>query len=268
MKTAIITGAASPRGIGRAVALRLAADGIRVLLTDRDGTSDVDGNAVATGALMARTVREIGVGAAEWRHVDVTARDQIAACVDDMVARHGSIDILVNNAGTTVGSGPFLRSRPEDWELSFRTNLLAQMVFCQAVIPHMQRNGGGAIVNVGSTASLGATTGSGAYAAMKHGVVALTKSIAAEFGVDGIRCNVVCPGYIATDMHEAANARLAADQQLPLDELQRTRYARVALRRAGHAEEVADAIAYLASDHASFVTGIALPVAGGMPFGL
>lgn len=268
--TAIVTGAASPSGIGYATAKALAAHGITVLVTDRDGTIEVDSTKLSTRdglKALAKQINDDG-GQAEIGLVDVTDFDQIDALVKSAMDRFGRIDILVNNAGTTVGAGPFLKSTKADWEMSFRVNMLGQVAMCQAVIPHMQQTGGGAIVNVGSTASLGAASGSGAYAAMKHGVVALTKSIAAEFGSDGIRCNVVCPGYIDTEMHRSANERLASEQGLPLDELKRNRYSRVALRRAGHAAEIADAIVYLATDRSSFVTGIALPVAGGMPFGL
>lgn len=268
--TAIVTGAASPSGIGRATAKALAAQGVTVIATDRDGTIAVGGSMVSTRdelKALSKEIKDDG-GQTETDFVDVTEIDQIEACVKKTVDRFGSINILVNNVGTTVGAGPFLNSRKSDWELSFRVNLLGQMAFCQAVIPHMQQAGGGSIVNVGSTASLGASSGSGAYAAMKHGVVALTKSIAAEFGADGIRCNVVCPGYIDTEMHRSANERLAAEQSLPLDELKRSRYSRVSLRRAGSAAEVADAIVYLTTDQSSFITGIALPVAGGMPFGI
>lgn len=267
---AIVTGAASPFGIGRATAKALAAQAITVVATDRVGTIEVDNAESSTQDELEALSQEINAagGQAQTDFIDVTDFDQIDACVKNTIERFGRIDILINNAGTTAGAGPFLKSTKEDWELSFRVNLLGQMALCQAVIPYMQQAGGGAIVNVGSTASLGAASGSGAYAAMKHGVVALTKSIAAEFGADGIRCNVVCPGYIDTDMHRSANERLATEQGLALEELKRGRYSRVALRRAGHAAEVADAIVYLATENSSFITGIALPVAGGMAFGL
>ena len=200
--------------------------------------------------------------------MDVTQRSQIEQCLLSVREALGSLDILVNNAGTTVGTGPFLNASEEDWETSFQVNLLGPMKFCQAVIPHFREAGGGVIVNVGSTGSLGAETGFGAYTAMKHGVIGLTKTIAAEFGHEGIRCNAVCPGYTMTDMHMGANTRIAGERNMPVGAVMEQRYAGVALRRAGEPEEVADAIAYLASPASSYVTGIALPVAGGVPFGL
>lgn len=103
---------------------------------------------------------------------------------------------------------------------------------------------------------------------MKHGMVGLTKTIAAEFGEDGILCNVVCPGYINTDMHAATNARLAHYNGLSIEEMKTQRYVHVAVRRAGEPAEVAAAVAYLASPAAAYVTGITLPVSGGVPFGI
>ncbi|MEM7564643.1 MAG: SDR family oxidoreductase, partial [Pseudomonadota bacterium] len=136
------------------------------------------------------------------------------------------------------------------------------------VIPCMQNKREGSIINIGSTGSLGAEAGFGAYTTMKHGLVGLTKTIAAEFGEDGIRCNLVCPGFIMTDMHAAANQRLAAANQISVDEMKSRRYENVALRKAGEPEDVAEAVAYLAGPNATYVTGIALPVAGGVPFGI
>lgn len=132
----------------------------------------------------------------------------------------------------------------------------------------MRKIGGGRIINIGSTGSLGAEPGFGAYTAMKHGLVGLTKTLAAEFGVDGILCNTVCPGYIATDMHTAANVRLAAESGASLDEIKTQRYANVALRDAGLPNDVANAVAYLAGPQANYVTGINLPVTGGVPVGI
>ena len=142
------------------------------------------------------------------------------------------------------------------------------MMLTQAVLPMMQAQGAGAIVNIGSTGSLGAEPGFGAYTAMKHGLIGLTKTIAAEFGVDGIRCNAVCPGYVNTDMHMAANTRLAQEAGVALQAIKARRYSSVALRRAGDPAEVADAVAYLAGPQSRYVTGVALPVSGGTPPGI
>lgn len=215
-----------------------------------------------------RTVIDRGGGTAIAIEVDVTIGAEIERCVLKTQERFGRIDVLVNNAGTTRGTGPFLDATEDDWEASFRVNLLGPMRFCQAVIPCFRTVGGGAIVNVGSTGSLGADAGFGAYTAMKHGVVGLTKTIAAEFGNQGIRCNVICPGYVMTDMHAGVNARIAQERGISIEDVMLDRYTSVAMRRAATPGEVADAVAYFAGPSSSYVTGVALPIAGGLPVGL
>ena len=269
-KTAIVTGTAAPNGIGRAVAIRLAMDGAAVVVTDVAGDLDVDGSRRSRIDLLADLADEIekSGGRTVALEVDVTNPEQIQRCICIAKERLGQLDILVNNAGTAVGTGPFLETTEADWTLSFQVNLLGPMTFCQAIIPELRAVGGGAIVNIGSTGSLGAEAGFGAYTAMKHGIIGLTKTIAAEFGSDGIRCNAVCPGYIMTDMHAAVNACLAIEHETSISEVMAQRYASVALRRAGTPQEVAEAVSYLAGPSSSYVTGVALPIAGGVPEGL
>ena len=141
-------------------------------------------------------------------------------------------------------------------------------MLAQAVIPEMISGDGGSIINIGSTGSLGAEPGFGAYTAMKHALIGMTKTIAAEFGKDGVRCNAICPGYIMTDMHAAANKRLAQENNISIAEMKAIRYQEVALRSAGEPNDVADAVAYLAGPKSGYITGVALPVAGGVPFGI
>ena len=174
----------------------------------------------------------------------------------------------VNNAGTTVGADNFLSTTSDQWEASFKVNILGPMMLSKAVIPHMRKNGGGRIINIGSIGSLGAEAGFGAYTAMKHGLAGMSKTIAAEFGVDGILCNTVCPGYINTDMHQTANKRLAVENGISLEEMKKRRYERVALKDAGTPENVADAVVYLSGPHSAYITGINMPVSGGVPFGI
>lgn len=261
-QVALVTGASAPRGIGRASARRLAADGAAVVVTDVGGAERM--------ALLTETVAEIEAasGRALSLPLDVTDAGEIARTVTQTREVFGRLDILVNNAGSLAGSDAFLATTPAEWEQSFRVNLLGPMMLAQAVIPGMQAAGGGRIIAIGSTGSLGAEPGFGAYTAMKHGLVGLTKTLAAEFGPDGILCNTICPGYIATDMHLAANRRLAEEAGVPLAEMRARRYASVALRDAGLPEDVAAAVAYLAGPEARYVTGITLPVAGGVPFGI
>lgn len=269
-KVALVTGASAPHGIGRAVARRLAADGAAVVVTDLDASMNVDGANVPRSALLEGLVAEIVTsgGTATSLILDVTRADDIERAVAKTLSAFGRLDILVNNSGSLAGSDSFLSTTPDQWKLSFAVNLLGPMMLARAAIPHMRTVGGGRIINIGSTASLGAEPGFGAYTAMKHGLVGLTKTLAAEFGQDGILCNTVCPGYIATDMHMAANARLAKERGISVPEIKAERYANVALRDAGLPEDVANAVAYLAGPQGKYITGINLPVTGGVPFGI
>ena len=267
---AVITGASAPNGIGRASAIELAKCGANVIVTDLGGSTRIDGKTVNRIDLLeslARELRGMGVRAMAVE-VDITDEAQIRNCVALVRAEFESLDVLVNNAGTIVGAAPFLETTPDQWRLSFDVNLFGTMLFCRAAIPEMKLAGGGSIINVGSTGSLGAEPGFGAYTAMKHGLMGLTKTIAAEFGEDGIRCNIVCPGYTDTDMHMAANERLSKEQGRPLSDIKEDRYEAVALRRSATPAEVGRSIAFLAGPNASYVTGVALPVAGGVPAGI
>lgn len=245
-------------------------DGADIVAADVDGTVEVQGEPRSRANLLAGLVAEINQGQSRAIAVrlDVTREEDVKACIIQTNSAFARIDILVNNAGSLAGSDNFLSTTPNQWEYSFRVNMLGPMMMAQAVIPEMRKIGGGRIINIGSTGSLGAEPGFGAYTAMKHGLVGLTKTLAAEFGVDGILCNTVCPGYIATDMHTAANVRLAAESGASLDEIKTQRYANVALRDAGLPNDVANAVAYLAGPQANYVTGINLPVTGGVPVGI
>lgn len=269
-KVALVTGASAPMGIGRAIAMRLAQDGAVVVATDVHGVMTVGGRPRQRSDLLQDIVVEIEAagGAALSINLDVTSAKDIESAIEQAIAKFGKLDIAVNNAGSLVGSDSFLSTTPEQWKSSFDVNLLGPMMISQAVIPQMQKIGGGRIINIGSTGSLGAEPGFGAYTTMKHGLVGFSKTIAAEFGPDGILCNTVCPGYIATDMHTAANIRLAAERGISVEQMKEERYANVALRDAGLPQDVANAVAYLAGPQANYVTGVNLPVTGGVPFGI
>lgn len=269
-QVALVTGASAPNGIGRAIAHRLAQDGAAVVVTDMDGDFDVNGAPTPRADLLGQLVSDIETagGTALAVMLNVTRADDIDNALTRTLSAFGRLDILVNNAGSLAGSDNFLSTTPQQWTTSFDVNLLGPMMMAQAAMPQMQKQGGGRIINIGSTGSLGAEPGFGAYTAMKHGLVGLTKTLAAEFGPDGIRCNTVCPGYIATDMHNAANVRLAGENGISIAQMKQQRYAHVALRDAGLPRDVANAVAYLAGPQANYVTGINLPVTGGVPFGI
>ena len=261
-KAAIVTGAAG--GIGTAIALALAEEGARVVVCDLASRRD-DG--LAPLAPLADVIADRG-GEAIAMAVDVSRKADIEAAVAATLEAWSGVDILVNNAGTTAGAGPFLDITDADWQLSFAVNLKAPADFAQAVIPAMRRRGGGAILNIASTAGLGASASFGAYTATKHGLVGLSKTIAAEFGRDGIRCNAVCPGFVRTEMHLGAIRRLAAQEGIGEAEMAARRYAEVPLGRAGEPGEIARLVAFLAGPGGAYITGTAIPVAGGNPVGL
>jgi NAD(P)-dependent dehydrogenase (short-subunit alcohol dehydrogenase family) len=252
-KVAIVTGAGSLGGIGAAAVRALRDLGATVWATDIDGFG-ADRVAETHGAT--------------GRAVDITDRAQIDACVDTVIRQHGRIDILVNNAGTAAGGKPFLEVTEADWRTSFAVNIKGTADFCQAAIPHMQAQGEGCIVNLSSMTGIGAQRAFGAYTTSKHALIGLTKTIAAEFGPEGIRCTAICPGFISTEFHEAVNRRLADEKNMDLDAFKAQRYESVAMRRAGTPDEVGQLIAFVCGPGGSYITGVALPVTGGVQLGL
>ena len=252
-KVAIVTGCGSAEGIGAASARCLARDGATVILTDRVGD---DVAAVAAG-IPGTTARQL----------DVTDRAQIDDVIVTALADHGRLDILVNNAGTSTGAKPFLEITAEDWETSFAVNIKGTADCCQAAIPALC-DSQGVIVNMSSMVGIGAQRAFGAYTSSKHALIGMTKTIAAEFGPQGLRAVAVCPGFIATEFHENVNRRMAAEQGVSLEDIHAQRYTTVAQRRAGTPEEVGELVAFAASPAAGYITGVALPVTGGVQLGL
>ena len=245
-KVALVTGGAS--GIGRATALAMAREGARVAVADRTEES-----AAATVALInAAGGQAIAIGG------DVTSEDQVAAMVARTVAAYGRLDCAFNNAGVAGWSvGPGRQRLHELSQTSFDTMLainLTGVFLCMkhAIAQMLQQGGGGAIVNTASIAGLIGLATSGHYVAAKHGVVGLTKTAAIEYAQDGIRVNCVNPGYVATPMtREVMETRLDAVM------------AKVPMNRMGVPEEIAEAVVWMCSDKASFMTGASQVVDGG-----
>ena len=253
-RVAVVTGCGSPEGIGAASAACLARDGATVIVTDRVGA-----DAAATAAGLP--------GDVQARALDVTNRDQIDAVVADVVAEHGRLDILVNNAGTSAGAKPFLEITDQDWATAFAVNVKGTADCCQAAIPALCESNG-AIVNMSSMVGIAANRAFGAYTSTKHALIGMTKTIAAEFGPRGLRCVAICPGFIATEFHENVNRRMAAEQGVSLEEIHAQRYQTVALRRAGTPAEVGELVAFVVGPGGAYMTGVALPVTGGVQLGL
>lgn len=274
-KIALVTGCGNPKGMGRATALKLGEQGATVVVTDicRSDERLTLGGTLSLGddfAALENLAKEIDCsgGHSKAMPLDLMELEQVRRVVEDTITAFGTVDILVNNAGTAAGAGEFLALSEEAWDLSYRINVLGLVRMCKEVIPVMQRTGGGSIVNNASIMGTSAVAGYGAYAATKHAIVGITKVIADEFATNGIRCNAVCPGNIHTDMGDAEADLLVELHGIDRDEAISQLGADAAMKRMGRPEEIADAIAYLAGPHSSFITGIALPVTGGMRPGL
>jgi NAD(P)-dependent dehydrogenase (short-subunit alcohol dehydrogenase family) len=241
-KVALVTGGGN--GIGAATCRAFAAAGARVAVLDRAA-----GAAEAVAAEIAR-----GGGNATAHAVDVADRGVFTAVAAAIAETAGGIDILVNGAGTTVRA-MIADMRPEDWDRVIAVNLTGALNGIQAVLPHMRKRGGGAIVNVASIAGQRISFGGTAnYTASKAGLLGLTRHAAYELAPDGIRVNAVCPGPTATGFSGA----------IPSAETKAERARKIPLGRMCEAEDIADPILFLAGDAARMITGVALTVDGGV----
>ncbi len=239
-RIAIVTGAS--RGIGRAIATRLARDGHLVVLVARSAES------------LHQVQQEIAQsgGRAEVHPCDVGNSQQLQELIDAVASNHGRLDILVNNAGITR-DGLILRMTDQDFDDVINVNLRSAFVACRAAVRPMMRGRFGRIISIGSITGLMGNSGQSNYAAAKAGLVGMTKSIAKEMGSKGITANVVAPGFIETDM--------IAD--LPKEMMDKVKEM-LPVKRFGKPEEIAAAVSFLASDDAGYITGQVIVVDGGM----
>ncbi|NIB39892.1 SDR family oxidoreductase [Pseudomaricurvus alkylphenolicus] len=259
-QVAVVTGAGHPRGIGYAIAASLARQGADVAITDLPSSADLFES--------AKSIENLGVGSLALP-CDVTDSAQVQETMARVVERFGRIDVLVNNAGVGVGSADFLELTDNDWELSLGVNLRGVVNGCRSVIPTMQAQGGGRIINIASLAGLGAIEAIPAcYTASKFAVIGLTKQLASNYARDKILCNAVCPGSIVTQMHEQTLELIAEQEGISLEQAQQREDAHIPMGYSAQPAQVADAVSYLAGPSASYITGITLPVAGGMSPGL
>ncbi len=241
-RVAVVTGAS--RGIGRAIALRLARDGRHVVLVSRSAGPLAD--------LAAEIDAQFGPGSASFKAVDVGDSAAFAKALEEVIADLGRLDILVNNAGITK-DGLLLRMSDDDWNAVLQTNLTSAFVACRAAARAMMKHRFGRIVNIASTSGVVGNAGQANYAAAKAGLIGFSKTVARELGSKGITCNVVAPGFIETDM--TAN--------LP-PQVKDGVMAMMAVKRFGVGEDIAAAVSYMTSDEAGFLTSQILCVDGGM----
>lgn len=249
-KVALVTGAS--RGIGAAIADTLAADGAELWLAGRDAEAL---EAVADGLRQRHGTR------AHTVLCDITDGEATASMAEQ-VAAAVPLHILVNNAGAAA-SAPFARTDEAMWQRMLDLNLTGAYRVTRAVLPLMTDTDGGRIVNIASTAGLIGMAYVTAYCAAKHGMIGLTRALAAELAPKGITVNAVCPGYTETELVDKAVATITAKARLDADAARHSLIANVPIGRFISPEEVASAVRWLCSHEAAAVTGIALPIAGG-----
>ncbi|MET7749495.1 3-oxoacyl-ACP reductase [Micromonospora sp. NPDC005367] len=240
-RVAVVTGAGS--GIGRATVRRFATEGARVVCVDIDADAG------------ERAAAEVG---GEFVAADVADEAAVRALFDGVVERHGRVDVAFNNAGISPpDDDSILETGLDAWERVLRVNTTSVYLCCKYVIPHMRRQGGGSIINTASfVALMGAATSQIAYTASKGGVLAMTRELGVQFAREGIRVNALCPGPVATPL---LLELFAADPERAA-----RRLVHVPMGRFGAPEEIAAAVAFLASDDASFMTATQFVVDGGI----
>lgn len=236
-RVAIVTGGA--RGIGRAIAERLAASGARISLWDVDADA------------LARTSGEMS-GPIHTAVVDLADPDSVAAATETTIADLGKVDILVNNAGITGGNAKTWEIDPADWQRVMAVNLNGPFHCCHSVVPHLLRNGYGRIVNIASIAGKEGNPNAAHYSASKAGVIALTKSLGKELATENITVNAITPAVIATDI-------LQQMEPSHIDYM----LSKIPMGRFGKKEEAAALIAWLCSEECSFSTGAVFDLSGG-----
>ncbi len=240
-KKAIVTGGS--RGIGKEIVMHFLREGAQVTF--------IDMNASESMGEMEEAARASGAGVA-FKKADVSKAEEIQPVIEGIVTEMGGVDVLVNNAGITR-DGLIFRMSVENWERVLTINLTSAFLICQVVARHMIKQRSGSIINMASVVGLGGNAAQANYSASKAGLIGLTRSLAKEVGGRGVRVNAVAPGYIDTDMTRA----------LP-EQVRQAFLTQVALNRPGTPVDVANAVLFLASDLASYVSGDVLRVDGCM----
>ncbi len=243
-RVAIVTGAA--RGLGAAIAARLAEDGHDVAVVDLDRAACVE----TVDAVIARGRRALPLSA------DVADENAVRRCLANVATGLGAPTVLVNNAGI-IRPRTLAKTSLDDWTSVIDVNLRGTFLMCREALPHMRAAGFGRIVNLASIAALGAM-GESNYSAAKAGVIGMTRTLAIELGRHGVTANVVAPGYIVTDM----NREVARSMRMSLDEMTEAMLPSIDVGRPGDPDDIANAVSFFADPRSGFVTGQTLYVAG------
>lgn len=241
---AAVTGGS--RGIGHAVVEQFLREGMHVAYVSRSQAADQD--------QLEKTAEQFG-GSLLWTAADMADEQSIEQAFSHILKTFGRLDVLVNNAGITR-DGLMMRMKREDWQAVLDVNLTGAFIACRSVIRTMAKQRSGAIVNISSVVGLMGNGGQANYAASKAGLIGFSKSMAKEFASRSVRVNVVAPGYITTDMTDGLS-----------DEIKESLLSRIPLNSLGKPEDIAEAVGFLASEKASYITGVVLTVDGGMTMG-
>jgi meso-butanediol dehydrogenase/(S,S)-butanediol dehydrogenase/diacetyl reductase len=267
-KVAIVTGAGRPKGLGEAIALRLAAEGAKVVVHD---IGRVKGEIAPEHGVGKRaeieqvvaTIRAAG-GTAELFQGDVLVESDVEAMVAFAVQTYGKLDIMVNNAGIGYLFGPLTEMSQEKWDAVLGVNLRGCFFGMKYAARQMlQQGGGGSIVSIGSQASKSGFAQATAYTASKHGLMGLTRAAALEFGPNKIRVNMVCPNHVTTGLGSWQNEFMSKARGQTLEQYLAEMRGRIPLGRVGVPEDTAKAVAFLCSDEAEYITGESMNVSGG-----
>ncbi|MBN8588400.1 MAG: SDR family oxidoreductase [Rhodothermia bacterium] len=267
-KTAIVTGSGRAKGIGEAIVLRLAAEGCHVVVSDLGAPKGVEFAAEHIGATIemeaiAEAARQLGVQALALS-CDVRSEASVSEMVAKTVAAFGRVDILVNNAGVGYLMEPFTEFKESSWDAVLEVNLKGAFLCSKhAAKQMMQQESGGSIINIASQAAKSGFPFAAAYTASKHGLVGLTRSNAVELGKHKIRVNAVCPNHITTGLGHWQNQFFSEKLGLDYETYLQGIRDRNPLGRTGWVEDIAKAVAFLASEQAAYITGEAMNVSGG-----
>ena len=267
-KVAIVTGCARERGIGRAIAMRLADEGAHVVVADycRSMAEYPDAKFGQMEELegVAAAIRKLGRRSLAVK-VDVTDEHEVAQMAESAMKEFGRVDILCSNAGGGVGGGPVIQQTLDSWNRTVGINLTGTFLCAKHIAPKIIAGGrGGRIINTASIAGKRGGPMMAAYSAAKHGVIGLTRSLALELGAFNITVNAVCPGFVETQLFEGLINMVGSTRNMNREQVLKTFVSQVPMGRMQTGEDVANVVAFLASEDGGYMTGQALNICGGV----